>query len=124
MSRTIQQLIDEGNVSHGRRTHVTAEALLEDFAKELGLRNNEVPKEAVEPSTKFILEVILPISWYSTRIKHAQRIRLLYILGTAALILTIPPFLAWFPVLTNVPATHVTTTIAAQVVLSLTCLVA
>jgi hypothetical protein len=45
--------------------------------------------------------VILPISWYTTKLKNALNARCGYIIGTGALILVIPAALAFMPVLTG-----------------------
>ncbi|MBV8535319.1 MAG: hypothetical protein JO128_06995 [Alphaproteobacteria bacterium] len=96
MVDTIQGLIEQGNVAHGRRTHATADGLLPNFATELQL--NAAALNAVrDRAREFIIEVILPISWYTRKIAEAQKARVGYIWGTGLLILIIPALIAFLP---------------------------
>lgn len=110
MAQSIDDLIDKGNVMTGRRTHRSASELLDDFASELCLPDNKVPAEAVDLSTAFVLEVVMPIAWYTQRIKKAGRIRNFFIGASCLLVVAIPILLAWLPKITdlqNSPATAI-----------------
>jgi hypothetical protein len=116
MPSTIQGVIEEGEATRGRRTRDRADQLLPDFAKELGFTEG-IPNDARAQCLEFILDVILPISWYTRKLKDALKIRRCYITGTAALILVIPAALAFMPVLTGMSASS---TIIAQLAGGLT----
>jgi hypothetical protein len=100
MPNTIQGVIEQGDVTRGRRTETRAEQLLPDFGTELRFAGG-VPGDARARSLEFIVDVILPISWYATKLKDAQKTRRNYIIGTGALILIIPAALAFMPVLSG-----------------------
>jgi hypothetical protein len=97
---TIQQLIDAGGVIKGRRTSEEAVKFLPDFAAELGLPR-PLPS-IIEPlALSFIVEVILPISWYTRKISNANKQRMFYLGCTAGLIILIPVGLAFLPKITG-----------------------
>jgi hypothetical protein len=116
MPNTIQSVIEEGDVTRGRRTRTRADQLLPDFGTELGFTAG-VPDDARARSLEFIVDVILPISWYARKLKDALNTRRGYIIGTGALILVIPVALAFIPVLTG---TSASSTIIAQLAGGLT----
>jgi hypothetical protein len=116
MPDTIQRVIEEGDVTKGRRTQTRASQLLPNFGIELGFTAG-VPNDAQARSLEFIVDVILPISWHATRLKDALNTRRNYIIGTGALILLIPAALAFMPVLTGKSASS---TIIAQLAGGLT----
>jgi hypothetical protein len=110
MPNTIQGVIEAGDVTKGKRTEERANELLPDFGAQLGF-NNDIPQDARARFLEFIIDVILPISWYTRKIKEALTTRLWYIIGTGVLILVIPIALALMPVLTGKSASS---TIIAQ----------
>ncbi len=116
MPDTIQGVIEQGDVKKGRRTQTRAGQLLPNFGTELGFTAG-VPDDARARSIEFIVDVILPISWYATKIKDALNTRRFYIIGTGALMLVIPAALAFMPVLTGMSASS---TIIAQLAGGLT----
>ncbi|WP_428659784.1 hypothetical protein [Reyranella sp.] len=119
MVQSIDALIDKGNQTTGRRTHADASELLESFASELCLPDNKVPAEAIDLSTTFVLEVIMPIAWYARRITKAERIRDLFIVLSLCLIVVIPLLLAWLPKFADLGA-NPSTAIVAQLTGALT----
>jgi hypothetical protein len=107
----IQKLIEQGNVTRGRRTTDQAEQLLDDFAAELGFEDKSALGETLDRCRTYVVDVILPISWYTAKINRARHIRTAYIIGTGLLILLIPVGLAYIPQLTG---TGVTSSVVAQ----------
>jgi hypothetical protein len=112
---TIENVLEQGSASQGRRTNTRAEGLLEDFVTELGFGGTDALKDMKPHCLLYIVEVILPISWYMAKIKRANHLRIAYILGTAALILLIPLALAYMPqMMSKIAGTGVTSSTIAQ----------
>jgi hypothetical protein len=90
----IDILIEKGDVQSGKRGHDQANALLPDFLGKVGLNQGDETRKIDEDvrtqSIRFILDVILPISWYARKIDEAWTRRNWYLWASGALLLIIP----------------------------------
>lgn len=86
---TIQETIKGGSAAEAQRTIEKARDLLPSFRDEAGLGSTLSP-EAEAKCIAFIVEVILPISWYAAKIKRARWVRRGYFSAIAALTLSVP----------------------------------
>ena len=89
----IDTLIEQGDIQSGKRGHDQADALLGDFLAKIGFDPKDETKRVDEDvraqSIRFILDVILPISWYVRRIDGAlvKRDRYLWISGVLLVVI-------------------------------------
>lgn len=91
MTTTIQETIEGGDGAEAQRTAARARNLLPSFKEALGLGESQpLPPEAEFKCITFIVEVILPIPWYSAKIKRAWLERGAYIVLVAVLTLLVP----------------------------------
>src|SRR5690349_12001601 len=92
----IDEFIRAGDVWTGRRSNKTAEQLLPGFIDELAIRGSPSPeiKDAIHD---FLIDVIIPISWYSRKIRRANIERISYIFANAVLIVLLPTAIAFLP---------------------------
>lgn len=112
MAQSIDELIDKGNVVTGRRKRESASKLLGNFAAELCLPEKKVPAEAVDLSTTFVLEVIMPMAWYTQQNRKAFKLRNWYIFLSLCLIVAIPLLLAQLPRIADLGAGPSTAVVA------------
>jgi hypothetical protein len=85
---TIDTFIESSDNSKSKRSEGEAQTLLPSFKDALGIR--EMPADVDEAALDFLIDVVLPIRWYSNKIKTALRQRWAYIFACILLTILIP----------------------------------